>query len=173
MKLVTDGPLIARRGLGFLRTPRGSNSIYETGVDFEQGTLPAALRELEKAFGPLRIHKVLFPKPIFGTTLSGKPSLTGFQAYWDVIVIPLRAPKDRVAMEFDPFEGQLQLLVVTGLGFNRECVHPQVMPTRSIAPFTAFGCPELLWQSPTFHLPSATSVEDTHWLVVIRDRPLS
>jgi hypothetical protein len=78
-------------------------------------TLSSALRTMEKAFGPMRVHKDRFPKPTLWTTPSKEREPIGFQAYWKVVVIPLRAPKDRITMEFDPFEGQLQELIISGL----------------------------------------------------------
>lgn len=78
-------------------------------------TLPPALKTLERAFGPMRVHKVSSVKPTFLTLPSKGPSLFGWPAYWKVIVVPLQAPKDRVVMYFEPFEGQLQQLFVTGL----------------------------------------------------------
>jgi hypothetical protein len=78
--------------------------------------LPTALSTLEKAFGPMRLHKVLFLKPRFWKPPSTEHSVAiGFPAYWKVIVVPLQRPKDRIVMFFDPLEGQLQQLVVTGL----------------------------------------------------------
>jgi hypothetical protein len=80
-----------------------------------RATLPVALNTLEKAFGPMRLHKVSSMKPTFLTLPSGQRGLIGWPAYWSVIAIPLRRPNDRVVMYFEPFEGQLQQLVATGL----------------------------------------------------------
>jgi hypothetical protein len=81
-----------------------------------RATLPTALKTLEEAFGPMRLHKVSFLKPSFWKPPNAeRPVSFGFPAYWKVIVVPLQHPKDRIVMFFDPFEGQLQQLVITGL----------------------------------------------------------
>jgi len=63
----------------------------------------------------MRIRKVSSLKPIFLERPSKDSVSIGWPAYWKVIVIPLGAPKDRIVMYFDPFEGQLQQLAVTGM----------------------------------------------------------
>jgi hypothetical protein len=76
-------------------------------------TLPDSLKTLEKAFGPMRLNKVLSMKPSFLTRPSKQPALIGWPAYWSVSTILLRNPKERLVMYFEPFEGQLQALVVS------------------------------------------------------------
>ncbi len=78
-------------------------------------SLSSALKTLEEAFGPMRLHKVSSMKPTFPRLESMKSLIVGWPAYWKVIMVPLRKPKDRVVMYFEPFEGELQQLVVTGL----------------------------------------------------------
>lgn len=70
-------------------------------------TLKPTLETLEKAFGPMRLHHVSWIKP--------DPTLIGWPAYWKVVAIPLRSPKDRLVMCVEPFDGELQQLFVTGL----------------------------------------------------------
>jgi hypothetical protein len=76
-------------------------------------TLPIVLKMLEKAFGPMRVNKVLSMKPSFLTLPSKEHSLFGWPAYWSVSTILLRNRKERLVMYFDPFEGQLQSLYVS------------------------------------------------------------
>jgi hypothetical protein len=78
-----------------------------------RATLPDSLKMLEKAFGPMRVNKVLSMKPHFLTLASKEHSLFGWPAYWSVSTILLRNPKERLVMYFDPFEGQLQSLFVS------------------------------------------------------------
>ena len=78
-----------------------------------RATLPGSLKMLEKAFGPMRVNKVLSMKPSFLTLASKEHSLFGWPAYWSVSTILLRNPKERVVMYFEPFEGQLQSLFVS------------------------------------------------------------
>jgi hypothetical protein len=76
-------------------------------------TLAPTLKILEKAFGPMRVHKVSSVKPSFLTLPSKEPSVFGWPAYWKVSTILLRNRKERLVMYFEPFEGQLQSLVVS------------------------------------------------------------
>jgi hypothetical protein len=77
-------------------------------------TLPAVLKTLEKAFGPMRLHKVSSIKPVFlKFPTDEKPALIGWPAYWSVSTILLRNRKERLVMYFEPFEGQLQSLLVS------------------------------------------------------------
>jgi hypothetical protein len=78
-----------------------------------RATLPGSLKVLEKAFGPMRVNKVLSMKPHFLTLPSKEHSLFGWPAYWSVSTILLHNPKERLVMYFDPFEGQLQSLFVS------------------------------------------------------------
>ncbi|HEY2390762.1 MAG TPA: hypothetical protein VGK22_06285 [Candidatus Angelobacter sp.] len=78
-----------------------------------RATLPNVVKMLEKAFGPMQIHKVSSMKPVFLTLPSKDPALIGWPAYWSVSTILLHNPKERLVMYFDPFEGQLQSLFVS------------------------------------------------------------
>jgi hypothetical protein len=78
-----------------------------------RATLPGTLKMLEKAFGPMRVNKVISMKPSFLTLPSKEPALFGWPAYWSVSTILLRNRKERLVMYFDPFEGQLQSLYVS------------------------------------------------------------
>jgi hypothetical protein len=76
-------------------------------------TLPIVLKTLEKAFGPMRVHKVSTLKPGFLTRPSKTPALIGWPAYWSVSTILLQNRRERLVMYFEPFEGQLQSLYVS------------------------------------------------------------
>lgn len=93
-----------------------ASSGAKFGPDKEKefrATLPNILQILEKAFGPMRIHKVLSMKPSFLTLPSKEHSLFGWPAYWSVSVILLHNRKERLVMYFEPFDGQLQALAVS------------------------------------------------------------
>jgi hypothetical protein len=78
-----------------------------------RATLAGSLKMLEKAFGPMRVNKVLSMKPSFLTLPSKEHSLFGWPAYWKVSTILLQNRKERLVLYFDPFEGQLQSLFVS------------------------------------------------------------
>lgn len=78
-----------------------------------RATLPAVLKMLEKAFGPMRVNKVISIKPSFLTLPSKDPSLFGWPAYWRVSTILVQNRKERLVLYFEPFEGQLQSLFVS------------------------------------------------------------
>jgi hypothetical protein len=78
-----------------------------------RATLPGFLKMLEKAFGPMRVNKVLSMKPNFLTLPTKEHSLIGWPAYWSVSTILLHNSKERLVMYFDPFEGQLQSLFIS------------------------------------------------------------
>src|SRR5262245_65141 len=66
-----------------------------------KATLP--LKSLERVFGPLRLQKIT---PI-------DPAPFSWSGYWKVRAVPLREPNTRLVMYFEPFEGELQRLIVS------------------------------------------------------------
>ena len=77
-------------------------------------TLPLTLKALEKVFGPMRVHKVSSMKPVFAKLPpDDKTALMGWPTYWSVSTILLRNRKERLVLHFEPFEGQLQMVLVS------------------------------------------------------------
>jgi hypothetical protein len=107
------------------------------GPDKEEqfrAALMPTFKVLEKAFGPMRVHRVVSIPPHLPEVQS-KPTAPGWPLYWKVVAIPLRSPKERVVMYFEPFAGELQQVYVTGLfstwdskakKFKREYLDPDL-----------------------------------------------